>query len=136
MLFRSTPVRRAVEAFVHGFLASLPTGKINTFGNHTLPDAAVVTLRTTRPISYVSAFEEPVAAGETGGHMAAACARLATYIPEIEAAYGDDESAQTWTLRIGPSTTALESIGTQIPKLTALVDTVGAAVADRLGKRG
>ncbi|MGP4092767.1 type I-E CRISPR-associated protein Cas7/Cse4/CasC, partial [Streptomyces sp. KR55] len=56
----STPVRRAVEAFVHAFIASLPTGKINTFGHHTLPDAVVVTLRTTRPISFVATFEEPV----------------------------------------------------------------------------
>ncbi|MEK8144007.1 type I-E CRISPR-associated protein Cas7/Cse4/CasC [Streptomyces sp. M10(2022)] len=40
------PVRRAVEAFLEGFVTSLPTGKINTFGNHTLPDAVVVKLRT------------------------------------------------------------------------------------------
>ncbi|MFJ8313337.1 MULTISPECIES: type I-E CRISPR-associated protein Cas7/Cse4/CasC [unclassified Streptomyces] len=131
----TTPVRRAVEAFVHGFLASLPTGKVNTFGNHTLPDAAIVTLRTTRPISYVSAFEEPVTAGQSGGHMTAACTRLAQYIPAVEAAYGDEDSTQTWTLRLGPSTTALDTIGIQIPKLTTLVDTVATAVADRLGKR-
>lgn len=58
----ATPVRRAVEAFVDGFIASLPTGKINTFGNHTLPDAVIVKLRAARPISFVSAFENPVTA--------------------------------------------------------------------------
>ncbi|MFE3685407.1 type I-E CRISPR-associated protein Cas7/Cse4/CasC [Streptomyces sp. NPDC059095] len=130
-----TPVRRAVEAFVHGFLASLPTGKVNTFGNHTLPDAAIVTLRTTRPVSYVSAFEEPVDAAQHGGHMKAACARLAEYIPAVETAYGDQGTTQTWTLRVGPATTALDAIGIQIPRLSALVDTVAGAAADHLGER-
>ncbi|MEU9197880.1 type I-E CRISPR-associated protein Cas7/Cse4/CasC [Streptomyces hundungensis] len=131
----TTPVRRAVEAFVHGFVASLPTGKVNTFGNHTLPDAVIVTLRTTRPVSYVSAFEEPVTTAQSGGHMKAACTRLAAYIPAVETAYGDQDTTQTWTLRVGPATTDLETIGLQIPTLTALVDTVASAAADRLGKR-
>ncbi|MGW8726280.1 type I-E CRISPR-associated protein Cas7/Cse4/CasC [Streptomyces sp. NPDC055808] len=131
----TTPVRRAIEAFVHGFVASLPTGKVNTFGNHTLPDAVIVTLRTTRPVSYVSAFEEPVATAQSGGHMKAACARLAQYVPAVETAYGDQDSTQTWTLRVGPATTDLETIGLQIPKLPALVDTVASAAADRLGNR-
>ncbi|WP_420855572.1 type I-E CRISPR-associated protein Cas7/Cse4/CasC, partial [Streptomyces kanamyceticus] len=79
----ATPVRRAVEAFVDGFVASLPTGKINTFGNHTLPDAVIIKLRAARPISFVSAFEKPVPADESGGHMEGACTRLADYIPEL-----------------------------------------------------
>lgn len=131
----ATPVRRAVEAFVEGFVASLPTGKINTFGNHTLPDAVVVTLRSSRPVSFVSAFEKPVVADEYGGHMETACARLADYIPEIERAYGD-ESTDTWLLRIGPATQKVSGLGTEVPSLKRLVDVAGAAVADRLERRG
>lgn len=131
----ATPVRRAVESFLEGFVSSLPTGKINTFGNHTLPDAVVVKLRTGRPISFVSAFEKPVIADEFGGHLEQACARLADYAPEIERAYGD-ETCQTWVLRIGPATAKLSSLGTEAPSLTRMVESVGAAIADRLEQRG
>ncbi len=127
-----TPTRRAVEAFTRGFIASLPTGKINTFGHHTLPDAVVVTLRSTRPVSFVSAFEQPVLADESsGGHMEAACARLAGYVPEIERAYGE-EKTRTWVLLVGPHTRKLADLGSEVPSLTALVTAVGEAVAEHL----
>ncbi|MGV9556235.1 type I-E CRISPR-associated protein Cas7/Cse4/CasC [Streptomyces sp. NPDC003401] len=128
---RTEPVRRAVEAFVHGFVASLPTGKINTFGHHTLPDAVVVKLRTTRPISFVAAFEDPVR-GDQGGHVRDACDRLAAYIPDIERAYGDAESTLTWVLRVGPNTLKLADVGTEADTLGDLVTAVGRAVAERL----
>ncbi|MEV5900048.1 type I-E CRISPR-associated protein Cas7/Cse4/CasC [Streptomyces sp. NPDC052127] len=128
---RTDPVRRAVEAFVHGFVASLPTGKINTFGHHTLPDAVVVKLRTTRPISFVAAFEEPVR-GDQGGHVREASDRLAAYVPDIERAYGDEESTLTWVLRVGPNTLKLTDLGTETDTLSGLVAAVGSAVVERL----
>ncbi|MGW2826499.1 type I-E CRISPR-associated protein Cas7/Cse4/CasC [Streptomyces sp. NPDC001443] len=128
---RTEPVRRAVEAFVHSFIASLPTGKINTFGHHTLPDAVVVKLRTTRPISFVAAFEDPIR-GDQGGHVREACDRLAAYIPDIERAYSHEESTLTWVLRVGPNTLKLASLGTESDTLGDLVTAVGHAVAQRL----
>ncbi|MFE4174200.1 type I-E CRISPR-associated protein Cas7/Cse4/CasC [Streptomyces sp. NPDC056909] len=139
---RTDPVRRAVEAFLHGFIASLPKGKINTFGHHTLPDAVVVKLRTTRPISFVSAFEEPVSAGEEsgsagqgGGYMKGAAARLAKYIPEVEAVYGDEESTVSWVLRVGAHTEELNGVGAVVSSLSGLVKSVGQEVAGRLEKQ-
>ncbi|MFM9499879.1 type I-E CRISPR-associated protein Cas7/Cse4/CasC [Streptomyces galilaeus] len=130
---RTEPVRRAVEAFVHSFVASLPTGKINTFGHHTLPDAVVVKLRTTRPISFVAAFEDPIR-GDQGGHVREASDRLAAYIPDIERAYGDADSTLTWVLRVGPNTLKLGDIGTEVGALGDLVTAVGQAVTERLDK--
>jgi CRISPR system Cascade subunit CasC len=130
---RTEPVRRAVEAFVHSFVASLPTGKINTFGHHTLPDAVIVKLRTTRPISFVAAFEDPVS-GYQGGHVREACDRLAAYIPDIERAYGDAASTLTWVLRVGPNSLKLADIGTETDTLADLVTAVGQAVTERLDK--
>ncbi|MFF3285906.1 type I-E CRISPR-associated protein Cas7/Cse4/CasC [Streptomyces sp. NPDC003023] len=130
---RTDPVRRAVEAFVHGFVASLPTGKINTFGHHTLPDAVIVKLRTTRPVSFVAAFEDPVRS-ETGGHVREASERLAEYIPDIERAYGDEDSTITWVLRVGPNTQKLAGIGSESQNIGELVAAVGQAVAERLEK--
>jgi CRISPR system Cascade subunit CasC len=128
---RSEPVRRAVEAFVHSFVSSLPTGKINTFGHHTLPDAVVVKLRTSRPVSFVAAFEDPVR-GDRGGHVREAAERLAAFVPDIERAYGDRDSTLTWVLRVGPSTRVLAELGDESDTLDALVTAVGQAVAERL----
>ncbi|MFJ9434758.1 type I-E CRISPR-associated protein Cas7/Cse4/CasC [Streptomyces sp. NPDC101490] len=126
-----TPVRRAVEAFLRSFVESLPKGKINTFGNHTVPEAVIVKLRATRPISFVSAFEEAVR-GDQGGHVREAAERLAEYIPEIEAKYGDDASTLTWILRFGPNTQKLSGLGTEADSLRDLTTAVGQAVAQRL----
>lgn len=50
----------ASKLFIEAFAKSLPTGKINTFANQTLPQFLAVTLRTDRPVNLVSAFEEPI----------------------------------------------------------------------------
>ncbi|WP_432157532.1 type I-E CRISPR-associated protein Cas7/Cse4/CasC [Streptomyces sp. bgisy153] len=127
------PVRRAVEAFVHAFAASLPTGKINTFAHHTEPDAVIVKLRTTRPISYVAAFEDPVRS-DGGGHLREAADRLAAYACDVERAYGDPDTTLTWVLRVGPATQKLAELGTESAALRELVTAVGQAVAEHLEK--
>lgn len=53
-------VINASKLFVKSFVESMPTGKINTFANQTLPQAIVVSLRSDRPVSMVSAFEKPI----------------------------------------------------------------------------
>lgn len=50
----------ASRLFIEAFINSMPTGKINTFGNQTLPQAVIVTLRDDRPVNMVEAFEEPI----------------------------------------------------------------------------
>lgn len=53
-----------LKTFVEAFANSLPTGKVNTFANQTLPQFIMVNLRNDRPVSLVSAFEEPVKSSE------------------------------------------------------------------------
>ena len=50
----------ATKLFVEAFLNSLPTGKINSFANQTVPSSVVVSLRKDRPVSFVSAFETAI----------------------------------------------------------------------------
>ena len=50
----------ALKLFVEAFSNSMPSGKINTFANNTLPQALMVNIRTDRPVSLVSAYEKPV----------------------------------------------------------------------------
>jgi len=125
------PVRRAVEAFIRAFTESLPTGKINTFGHHTLPDAVIAKIRTSRPVNFVGAFERPVQADqETGGHVRQAGERLAKQIPAIETAFGVGADTLTWVTRVGEDTEPLAALGTELP-LPDLVAAVGAEVERR-----
>ncbi|MFH8514110.1 type I-E CRISPR-associated protein Cas7/Cse4/CasC [Streptomyces gelaticus] len=124
--------RRAVTAFLEGFITSLPTGKINTFGNQTLPAVVIVKVRSRRPISYVGAFERPVPMGENGGFLQDACEQLAKFVPDLEARYGLAGSGQGWVLRVGDETSALDVLGdgVSLPELLAAVgDTVVARLA-------
>lgn len=64
-----------LKLFVEAFVKSLPTGKINSFANQTLPHTLVVTLREDRPVNMVSAFEKPVKSNE--GYVLASEKKLA-----------------------------------------------------------
>ncbi|MFC8725197.1 type I-E CRISPR-associated protein Cas7/Cse4/CasC [Streptomyces bacillaris] len=125
------PTRRAVAAFLEGFITSLPTGKINTFGNQTLPAAVIVKIRSRRPVSYVAAFEEPVAPSEGGGFLRGSCERLAAFVPDLEASFGLSDGPKGWVLRVGKETEALSGLGKTV-NLSELLAEVGDAVAARL----
>ncbi|MCD8151445.1 MAG: type I-E CRISPR-associated protein Cas7/Cse4/CasC [Clostridiales bacterium] len=59
----------ACRLFIEAFSNSMPTGKINTFANQTLPGLVMVTLREDRPVNLVSAFEKPVQAKAGSGYV-------------------------------------------------------------------
>ncbi|MGK4584409.1 type I-E CRISPR-associated protein Cas7/Cse4/CasC [Kitasatospora sp. HPMI-4] len=126
-------VRRAVEAFTEGFVTSIPTGKINTFAHHTLPDAVIVKLRSARPISFVGAFEKAVRADAGGGHVTAACRELAAFVPKIERAYGAETDGRSWVLLASDGTEPLAALGTEVT-LPGLVEAVGAAVGEAVSR--
>ncbi len=50
----------ALKLFVEAFSNSMPSGKINTFANDTLPQALMINIRGDRPVNLVSAYENPV----------------------------------------------------------------------------
>lgn len=53
---------RALRLYIEAFANSMPTGKSNSYANQTLPQALLIELRADRPISLVSAYENPVKA--------------------------------------------------------------------------
>lgn len=55
-----------IKLFVKSFITSIPTGKINSYANQTIPQAILISLRNDRPISLVSAFEKPVETRKDG----------------------------------------------------------------------
>ncbi|MFJ2769737.1 type I-E CRISPR-associated protein Cas7/Cse4/CasC [Streptomyces sp. NPDC087300] len=131
----TTPAQKAASAFVEAFITSLPTGKINTFGHHTLPAAVIVKLRTKRPISFVGAFEEPVRRGEEGGYVRESCKRLAAYVPDLERQYGVPDDEPSWLFRVGSETRSLQGLGAEV-SLSVLTKAVEDAVATRLESVG
>lgn len=68
----------AVKSFVDAFIRSMPTGKINTFANRTLPSAVMVTIREDQPVNLVGAFEKPVRSNDNG-YVDASCKALVTH---------------------------------------------------------
>lgn len=80
--------REAASRFLEAFACSMPTGKINTFANQTLPELIYVTVRDTRPISLVTAFEEPMEAATSASRREVAADRLAQEAINVRDAYG------------------------------------------------
>ncbi|NMA54973.1 MAG: type I-E CRISPR-associated protein Cas7/Cse4/CasC [Firmicutes bacterium] len=72
----------AVKLFVEAFVKSMPTGKINTFANQTLPQALLICLRQDRPVSLVSAFERPIRSSE--GYVEKSIHRLTKEYKSVE----------------------------------------------------
>lgn len=120
----------AVEAFLRSFVTSMPTGKQNTFGNRTLPDAVVVSVRSDQPVSLVGAFEEPVKETIEGGRARRSVEKLAQYAAEVQAAWGGEPVA-TWGVGVGAAGEALETLGERVT-FDELVDAASRTVSGRL----
>lgn len=80
--------KQAAVDFVDAFIKSMPTGKINTFANQTLPELVYIAVRDTRPVSLVTAFEEPVEATRGKSLRVAGAETLAKEEAEFEENYG------------------------------------------------
>lgn len=122
---------RGIEAFIDSFVRSMPTGKVNTFANHTLPEAIVISVREDQPVSYVGAFERPVTAGESGGFAVTAAQVLVAWAGSVAENYGTAPVA-TWVAGLGEAGDIVASLGDRIP-FSGLPHAVAEAAVARLG---
>ncbi|WP_454978330.1 type I-E CRISPR-associated protein Cas7/Cse4/CasC [Corynebacterium propinquum] len=104
---------QATEQFIDAFIKSMPTGKINTFANQTLPELVYITVRDSRPISLVNAFESPVEATESVSRRAVGAQKLADEARDIETVYGFTPRA-AFVLGIGELTTPFQDLAETI----------------------
>ena len=121
---------RAAAAFVQGFVTSMPTGKQNTFGNRTVPDAVVVMVREGQSVSLVGAFEDAVPAGDAG-FVRQSCERLVKYTRDVLENFGV-AAQHTWVTRGPSSAAAVEELGDVMP-LPELVTRVRSAATQAAG---
>lgn len=119
---------RGIAAFLQAFVTSMPTGKINTFGNRTLPEAVVVSIREDQPVSYVGAFETPIESRT--GYVVPAAAALRDWATDTSEAYGVDPVA-TWVVGVGAAGDSLAGLGERLP-FAQLPDAVAHAAVARV----
>lgn len=101
---------RGASAFLEAFVRSMPTGKMNTFANRTLPGALYVAIRDDQPVNAVSAFEEPVNPREGASISYQAAERLGQRIAEFEQAYAHP-AVRAWNVVVGEPVEPLSSLG-------------------------
>ena len=117
---------QAVRDFADAFIASMPTGKQNSFANRTLPDFVYVTLRDDQPVNLVGAFEKPVAAG-TEGYMQRSVNALVAYAGKVHAAFADAPAA-AW---VTANADVADDFAQRLPR-RAMLDALAAEVARHL----
>jgi CRISPR system Cascade subunit CasC len=116
---------KAVVEFVRAFALSMPSGKINTFANHTPPAAVYAVIWDKRPVNLVGAFENPIKSTE--GYTAASIRRLGEYAQNVyENLALKPEKAYVVALDGG-----LEALGVECD-LAALLEQVGADIKGAL----
>lgn len=117
--------RLAVQHFIEVFVSSMPTGKINTFANQTLPELVYVAVRDTRPVSLVNAFEVPVEADQGASRRKVAADRLAQEARDVESVYGFKPLA-AYVMGIGETTDSFTEIAekTTLQNLTKNINEV------------
>lgn len=98
--------------FIEAFLRSMPTGKQNSFAARTLPEAMVVVIRDTQPVSFARAFHTPVSGG-TSTVLEAAATAMSKEAQEIAALYGDEPTA-CFVARLNDEADALDALGERV----------------------
>ncbi|MBT1164307.1 type I-E CRISPR-associated protein Cas7/Cse4/CasC [Bifidobacterium felsineum] len=121
---------KAVAAFVHAFITSMPKGKINTFAQGTLPDLVVVNIRDTQAVNLVGAFQKPV----EPDYVRHATEALVLREKEFDDSYGITP-LNTWVVRVGDATEGAEGPNGLVERrstLRQMLDGIETTVVRRL----
>ncbi|RBP65567.1 CRISPR-associated Cse4 family protein [Brevibacterium sanguinis] len=120
----------ALTAFARGFVLSMPSGKVNSFGNTTVPAAVMYSVRSDRPINFVEAFEDPVIHND--GYVRSAVERLVDYATEIDQVYSPAHGY--WTAGVGARAERLDVLALRSSVDSAVEGSVRAALSAHLGQ--
>lgn len=123
-------VAEASSSFVQAFTVSEPTGKQNTANAHTLPALIAVTLRSDRPVSYATAFEQPIQS-QNGGYMTESIVRLSQHAESTTSFYGTDALNNAWFATLPDVTTnEISGLGTRCNSFQELIKNIERGVKE------
>jgi CRISPR system Cascade subunit CasC len=110
--------RKAVRAFLKGFVVAEPTGKQNTFAAHNQPEFVAVSVRQkTAPMNLANAFETAIRVRKDESLTKVSADKLVDKAKKLQAAYGGD--GQTFVLNL--TETTLDGFGTPVKDLKELL---------------
>lgn len=110
---------KIVRDFIKQFVVSMPTGKINSYANNTIPSVLYVTLREDKPLNLSPAFERAIPAS-TEGFVVPSAKALEEYALD---AYGDFSMPPIKSFVVGKYLPKLEGQGGRV-NLSTLLDSV------------
>ena len=122
----------ACKLFIEAFSNSMPTGKINTFANQTLPRFVMITLREDRPVNLVSAFEQPVQVKAGSGYVNKSIEKL---MAEYEKT-GKFVDAPLGNFYLNVTEQSIDGAGETCDNLKELLQKVGQKIEDCLKEAG
>lgn len=128
----------AVTSFLDGFVKTMPSGKQNTFAAHSLPEALLVSLSDSRPLSFANAFEEPVAAFDSTtarptGYLQASVDKLTSHRQDFIEAYGN-LTTQEWACGVGSAAKALEQGQLDVTPYPDMLHELKTAIVEQLDR--
>lgn len=106
----------AAKLFIQAFANSMPTGKVNTFANLTLPQMLMINIRQDRPVNLVTAFEKPI------------ISRTGNVVPSIERLFDEVKKSEKYvhapirTLYVVIEGVAKPEWGTEKDNIFALIN--------------
>ncbi|MGD7733504.1 type I-E CRISPR-associated protein Cas7/Cse4/CasC [Propionibacteriaceae bacterium G57] len=121
----------AAAQFVKAFTLSLPSGKKNSMAADTLPSMVLVTLRESRPVNLVGAFERPVPVSDEG-FVARSVAALVRRAQDLDATFGT-APLKTWVVAESEVSAEASSLGdlTSLPQaISSIRETVLAELSE------
>ena len=118
-----------LKLFIKAFTNSMPTGKVNSFANQTLPQLLLLEIREDRPVNLVNAFENPVKSKE--GYVSESIKRLfeaerkvSTFAEAPIRSYyviANDENIDTFSLKQNNMKELLDNVDGDLSKLLSEV---------------
>lgn len=116
-----------LAAFTDVFITALPQAKKNSTAPHTLPDTVHYVVRDRRPVSYASAFHQPVKAERHGGYLAPSRSALSRHAGIITQMIGARHRIAHGHVTHAPD--PLEHLGDHHTSYDTLIDALTAAAA-------
>ncbi|MFJ5035312.1 type I-E CRISPR-associated protein Cas7/Cse4/CasC [Streptomyces sp. NPDC088560] len=118
-----------LAAFTDVFISTTIRAKKNSTAPHTLPDTVAYVIRDRRPVSYASAFHEPVKADYHGGYLAPSRHAMSQHAGVLTQMYGTRHRIAHGHVTQAPGNKPIEHLGQRHTSYDDLIDAITAAAA-------